>query len=178
MKASSKDSSKASRIKKTIFDRGSNILPPFYIVFLLFSSFYINLQPDDKETVTLFFNFFKAIQDSFNTIRNTPVSSDKNIGTFITNFENYFGQIREEIQGGALTTGSSRFLKKEDNQDSVQISFYITIDMELQKGTTLSKEQISNIKCIKGWNKVRKSFADFTGKKYVVPPVYEASVPC
>ena len=171
MKFSSK--AKASRIKKTIFDRGSNILPPFYIVFLLFSSFYINLQPDDKETVTLFFNFFKAIQDSFNTIRNTPVSSDKNIGTFITNFENYFGPIREEIQGGALTTGSSRFLKKEDNQDSVQISFYITIDMELQKGTTLSKQQISNIKCIKGWNKVRKSFADFTGKKYVVPPVYE-----
>ena len=45
--------------------------------------------------------------------------------------------------------------------------------MELQKGTTLSKEQISNIKCIKGWNKVRKSFAEFTGRKYVIPPVYE-----
>ena len=45
--------------------------------------------------------------------------------------------------------------------------------MELQKGTTLSKEQISDIKCTKGWNKVRKSFADFTGKKYVIPPVYE-----
>jgi len=37
----------------------------------------------------------------------------------------------------------------------------------------LSKEQISNIKCIKGWNKVRKSFAEFTGRKYVIPPVYE-----
>ena len=45
--------------------------------------------------------------------------------------------------------------------------------MELQKGTTLSKEQMSNIKCIKGWNKVRKSFAEFTGRKYVIPPVYE-----
>jgi hypothetical protein len=45
--------------------------------------------------------------------------------------------------------------------------------MELQKGITLTKEQISNIKCIKGWNKVRKSFADFTGEKYIVPPVYE-----
>ena len=45
--------------------------------------------------------------------------------------------------------------------------------MELQKGITLTKEQISNIKCIKGWNKVRKSFADFTGRKYVVPPIYE-----
>ena len=45
--------------------------------------------------------------------------------------------------------------------------------MELQKGTTLTKEQISNIKCTKGWNKVRKSFAEFTGRKYVIPPVYE-----
>jgi hypothetical protein len=64
-------------------------------------------------------------------------------------------------------------LKKEEKQDNIQISFHITIDMELQKGTTLSKEQMSNIKCIKGWNKVRKSFAEFTGRKYVIPPVYE-----
>jgi hypothetical protein len=171
-----KVSSKVTRIKKTIFERRSNILPPFYIVFLLFSLFYIRLPPADKELVTLFINFFKAIQNSFNTIITTPVSSDKNITNFITNFENYFGPIRREILGGATNnngTGSSRFLKKEDKQDNIQISFHITIDMELQKGTTLSKEQISNIKCIKGWNKVRKSFAEFTGKKYVVPPVYE-----
>jgi hypothetical protein len=171
-----KVSSKVTRIKKTIFERRSNILPPFYIVFLLFSLFYLRLPPADKELVTLFINFFKAIQNSFNSIITTPVSSDKNITNFITNFENYFGPIRREILGGATNnngTGSSRFLKKEDKQDNIQISFHITIDMELQKGTTLSKEQISNIKCIKGWNKVRKSFAEFTGKKYVVPPVYE-----
>ena len=169
-----KVSSKVVRIKKTIFNRGSNILPPFYIIFLMFSIFYIKLLPDDKALVTLFTNFFKAIQKSFNNIITAP--ADKNIDNFITNFEKYFGPIRREILGGATTnrdTGSSRFLKKEDKQDNIQISFYITIDMELQKGTTLSKEQISNIKCIKGWNKVRKSFADFTGKKYVVPPVYE-----
>jgi hypothetical protein len=171
-----KVSSKVTRIKKTIFERRSNILPPFYIVFLLFSLFYMRLQSVDKELVTLFINSFKAIQNSFNSIIITPASSDKNIASFITNFENYFGPIRREILGGATnnnTTVSSKFLKKEDKQDSVQISFHITIDMELQKGTTLSKEQISNIKCIKGWNKVQKSFADFTGKKYVIPPVYD-----
>jgi hypothetical protein len=136
----------------------------------------MRLQSVDKELVTLFINSFKAIQNSFNSIIITPASSDKNIASFITNFENYFGPIRREILGGATnnnTTVSSKFLKKEDKQDSVQISFHITIDMELQKGTTLSKEQISNIKCIKGWNKVQKSFADFTGKKYVIPPVYD-----
>ena len=171
-----KTSSRVTRIKKTIFERRSNILPPFYIVFLLFSLFYIRLQPVDKELVTLFINFFKAIQNSFNNIIITPESSDKNITSFITNFENYFGPIKREILGGATNnngTTSSKFLKKEDNQDSIQISFHITIDMELQKGTTLSKKQISNIKCIKAWNKVRKSFAEFSGRKYVIPPVYD-----
>ena len=122
----------------------------------------------------LFSDFLYAIQNSYKDIISKPISSDINISIFITNFENYFGPIRE-ILGGAITntTGSEKFLKKEDKQDLVQISFYITIDMELQKGTTLSKEEISNIKCVKGWNKVRKSFADFTGKKYVIPPVYE-----
>lgn len=169
-----KVSSKVSRIKKTIFDRRSNILPPFYIIFLIFSILYVNLLPDDKEMITLFINFFKAIQKSFNNIITAP--ADENIDNFITNFEKKFGPIRREVLGGAITkrdTGSSRFLKKEDKQDNIQISFYITIDMELQKGTTLSKEQISNIKCTKGWNKVRKSFAEFSGKKYVLPPVYE-----
>jgi hypothetical protein len=127
----------------------------------------------------LFSNFLYAIQNSFNNIIQTPISTDKNVGIFIANFQKYFGpihgEIHGEIHGGALTntTGSSKFLKKEEKQDNIQISFHITIDMELQKGTTLTKEQISNIKCTKGWNKVRKSFAEFTGRKYVIPPVYE-----
>jgi len=165
--------SKFTKLKKTIFNRGHIIIPPFYIIFLLFSSFYRKLSPDDQDDVVLFFYFLKAIQHSFTDIMSAPF--DKNINNFITNFQNYFGPIRREIRGGAInnTTGSSSFLKKEDNQDDIQISFHITIDMELQKGKTLSKEQISNIKCIKGWNNVRKSFADFTGQKYVLPPVYE-----
>jgi hypothetical protein len=171
-----KVNTKFVRLKKTIFNRGNNnIIPPFYIIFLLFSTFYIKLLPPEKDNVELFLIFFNAIQDSFNHIINAPVDSDINIPIFNKNFENYFGNFRQEIRGGAInnTTGSSSFLKKEDNQDDIQISFHITIDMELQKGKTLSKEQISNIKCIKGWNNVRKSYADFTGQKYVLPPVYE-----
>ena len=174
-----KKSGKPVRLKKTIFKRNDNIIPPFYIIFLIFAIFFVKLMPNDKENVILFSNFLYAIQNSFNIIINTPISTDKNVGAFINNYQDYFGPINREIlgeiHGGALTntTGSSKFLKKEEKQDNIQISFHITIDMELQKGTTLSKEQISNIKCTKGWNKVRKSFAEFTGKKYVIPPVYE-----
>jgi hypothetical protein len=165
-------SSKVVKIKKTIFNRGSDIIPPFYIIFLLFSTIYIKLTPDDKDMITLFLNFFKSIQNSFDTIMSFPVNTDKNIDNFITNFQNYFGEIKKPITGGN-NYNSSKFLKKEGNQDNIQISFHITIDMELQKGKTLSKEQISNLKCVKGWNKIRKSFSDFTGRKYVIPPIYE-----
>jgi len=174
---------KFGKEKKTIFNRENIIrgdiirddiiIPPFYIIFLLFSTFYIKLVQAEKDTIILFEYFLYSIQDSFNKILIAP--SDKDIVNFTTYFQTYFQQIRNEIRGGAInnTTGSPSFLKKEDNQDDIQISFHITIDMELQKGKTLSKEQISNIKCIKGWNNVRKSFAEFTGQKYVLPPVYE-----
>jgi hypothetical protein len=171
-----KVSTKFVRVKKTIFNRGDNIIPPFYIIFLLFSTFYIKLLPAEKDDVVLFLNFLYAIQNSFNNIKGTPLDSDINIAIFNKNFQNYFGNFIQEIRGGDNVnnaTGSAKFLKKEENQDDIQISFHITIDMELQKGKTLSKEQISNIKCIKGWNNVRKSYADFTGEKYVLPPVYE-----
>lgn len=172
---------KQVRLKKTIFNKNDNIIPPFYIIFLIFAIFFVKLMPIDKEKVILFTNFLYAIQNSYNIIINTPIITDKNVETFKNNYQDYFGPIHREMLGGMLegvennlnNTGSSKFLKKEEKQDNVQISFHITIDMELQKGAKLSKEQISDIKCTKAWNKVRKSFADFTGRKYVIPPVYD-----
>jgi hypothetical protein len=66
----------------------------------------------------------------------------------------------------------SNFVKREENIDTSKIGYYISIDMELQKGTSLSPEQLNDAKCNRKWNSVRKSFADFTGRKYVIPPVY------
>jgi hypothetical protein len=66
----------------------------------------------------------------------------------------------------------SNFVKREENRDTSKIGYYISIDMELQKGTSLSPEQLTHAKCNRKWNSVRKAFADFTGVKYVIPPVY------
>jgi hypothetical protein len=44
--------------------------------------------------------------------------------------------------------------------------------MELHPGTSLTPEQISKSKCNNKYNAIRKSFAEFTGKPYVIPPVY------
>ena len=54
------------------------------------------------------------------------------------------------------------------------ISNYVTIDidMDLQKGTTLSQKYLSNLKCRKTWNSVRKSYAKLRGVKYTNKPDY------
>jgi hypothetical protein len=51
-------------------------------------------------------------------------------------------------------------------------SYYITIDMDLQKGTSLSPKDLSNLRCRKTWNSVRKSYSDLRGLKYSVKPDY------
>jgi hypothetical protein len=183
--------SRFTQIKKIIFNFNNDddyFIPPFYIIFFIFGTFYLKSLPSrDRYIPMLFREYFTSIYHSFETIiRSQPRT--ESIEKFIADIKNYFGPVNQLLQlGGAINNynynnyskygniyrGSPNFLKKEEKQDNIQISFHITIDMELQKGTTLSKEQISNIKCIKGWNKVRKSFAEFTGRKYVIPPVYE-----
>jgi len=56
--------------------------------------------------------------------------------------------------------------------DDVYIAYYITIDMELYPGNTIPPEELSNLRCTQKWNAVRKAYSDFSGKPYVIPPVY------
>jgi hypothetical protein len=62
--------------------------------------------------------------------------------------------------------------KNPDEQESSKISYSITIDMELHPGTSLTPEQISRSKCVSRYNAIRKAYSEFTGKPYVIPPVY------
>jgi len=186
----SKKNGKFVPLKKIIFRVFENnyiLDPPFYILFFMFGTYYLKTLGADSQV--LFFNSFYVLYSSLQNITQHEERTE-NIEKFISDIKKYFGPFNENLFiGGAINNnysnynkynkysninrGSPSFLKKEEKQDNIQISFHITIDMELQKGTTLSKEQMSNIKCIKGWNKVRKSFAEFTGRKYVIPPVYE-----
>lgn len=85
----------------------------------------------------------------------------------------------KNLKGGQkfLFTSSdpTKFVKSEEKKDASKICYYITIDMELQKGTTLDETELKNAKCRQKWNSVRKAYANFTGKKYVIPPVYDTS---
>ena len=47
--------------------------------------------------------------------------------------------------------------------------------MELKKGSPLTPEEFKQSNCTQKWNTVRKAFANFTGKTYTIPPVYDYS---
>ena len=62
--------------------------------------------------------------------------------------------------------------KKPEDRDTSKIAYTITIDMEVHPGTSLTPEQISESKCNNKYNAIRKAFSEFTGKPYVIPPLY------
>ena len=67
------------------------------------------------------------------------------------------------------------FLKRDPIKDASKMGYYITIEMELKKGSPISQEEIKESKCSQKWNTVRKAFANFTGRTYTIPPVYDYS---
>jgi hypothetical protein len=82
---------------------------------------------------------------------------------------------------GGSNSNSKIIYKIIENKNNKTISppklaYVVVIDMELYKGTTLTPEQISQAKCNSRYNAIRKAFAEFTGKPYVIPPVYPVSV--
>jgi hypothetical protein len=66
-------------------------------------------------------------------------------------------------------------LKKPEERNASKIAYGITIDMELHPGTSLSPEQINESKCNSRYNAIRKAFSEFTGRPYVIPPIYKIS---
>lgn len=71
---------------------------------------------------------------------------------------------------------NSRYItKKPEELGASKIAYGITIDMELHPGTSLSPEQINESKCNSRYNAIRKAFSEFTGRPYVISPVYKTS---
>jgi hypothetical protein len=64
-------------------------------------------------------------------------------------------------------------MEKTGEKDNSNISYYITIDMELQPGLTLTPKELKESLCRQKWNSVRKAYAGFTGQPYVIKPLYQ-----
>jgi hypothetical protein len=73
-----------------------------------------------------------------------------------------------------LPNNQRLILNKTINDEPISnISYYITIDIQLKKGTTLSTSDLINLKCNQQYNKIRKNYADLRGLKYSMLPVYD-----
>ena len=57
-------------------------------------------------------------------------------------------------------------------KENPQIAYYITIDMELRPGTSLTFEEIKNAKCNRKLNSIKKDWSGLTGAPYSIRPVY------
>jgi len=81
---------------------------------------------------------------------------------------------------GNTPYGRSPYLARnmvKPEYDPSKLAYYITIDMELYPGTTIPSEEKSQLKCRQKWNSVRKAYANFLGKPYVISPIYQFRVP-
>jgi hypothetical protein len=176
----------------SIFNKNKLILAPLYILFLIYGCQYYNKSYEYK-TYFDFFNFImKLIDKSVNYILKNDVEQKK---IFMKLLKNYFPQKENQENKNNLLTIENNNIENENkiggyynkskstnfpkynaayNDDyKSQLCYVIQIDMELHPGTSLSPEEYKNIKCRQQWNAVRKSYAEFTGNPYVIPPVYE-----
>jgi hypothetical protein len=181
--------------KKVIFNRSSsgNDLPHIYILFTIFAAYYMNIRnPEDKAKFTFQPQIMNIIEnDIYTKIYNTAEYSSFFYPIFKSYFPNSIIKLPDvEKADTMVAVGGAKYvpypyygkpsyypymankiMKKGD--DDSQLAYYITVDLELHPGTSISAEEMKNIKCRQKWNSVRKAYADFTGKHYVITPVYQ-----
>ncbi len=165
---------------KVIFERG--VMPPICILFVIFGAYYMNLNtPEDKLKFTFMQQIMRVIEQNI-------YKTDNYTSIFYPTFKSYFqnSRLKENIQEGGDTNNyyynsnpinymQPKYLENENN-DISKLAYHITIDMELRPGTSITPDEMKNAKCSHKWNTIRKSWAEFTGKPYVITPVYQKTV--
>jgi len=178
--------------KVAIFDRNDyKVMPPLYILFLIYGSFYNVLNNESKHDFSFYPGMFNVIDSCL-----------KNIEQSSTDMKNKFMQLSNKYFPKNQTGGQrynyrynnpypynpypynnpynsyynpviNKMLKKEDEKEKSNLAYDITIDMELHPGTKLTPAELRSGKCNNKWNAVRKSYATLTGQQYIIPPVYD-----
>jgi hypothetical protein len=185
----------------SIFNRGSinqspDLLPPIYIIFLIYATYYRTLRSDNKREFALFeySHFMMLIDECIQRI----IDRHDDVFISIYNLLFPFYSIRQQsmLQIGGyspqyryqsqqpyrynpyryptqyLKPVQQSMVKKNNDYDTSKLAYSITIDMELYPGTKIPEDQLKKLKCTSKWNAVRKAWADFTGKPYIIKPVY------
>ena len=173
----------------SIFDKTElTFLPPSYILLLLYGSYYYPLSPQKQQQVTFLNTILKAIDNSFNKIQDDNVNSltYQNI-LVIKKFEAIFPSekahlslIKAEntyknkqnvpsktVTGGAMDKHYTSHIENKTN-----ISYYITITLNVYPGDTPSFKESSKAACSHNYSNLQKAWAELLGTKYNIQPNY------
>jgi hypothetical protein len=188
------DYSSGAKKRITIFDRRENaIVPPLYILFTIYGIFYSSITDQSSKDN---FTFRKALMIIINVaIQNLQSTDPAQYRLFYTMFKNIFPTTRLQpitSSGGSYQLGGyppygrpqygrppyvSSIVRPLQYVENSQLSYYITIELQLHPGTTLSPEDRKGLKCNHNWNNVKKSYAQFLGKQYNITPDYSLLAP-
>ena len=161
----------------TIFQKTD--MPPIYMMFLIYGSYYCSLDSSNKEIFAFYKNIMILLDNLINNkILKDAIISDKFKEIFTTVFPN---TKNVSTIGGAITSPYSKTIyprtvypttpiKKKD--ETSKLAYQVTIDMQLYPGTSIPPEELKKLKCTQKWNSVQKSWSELTGKPYVIKPVY------
>lgn len=172
---------KSRILRRAIFKRDdTNLIVPIFIIFIIFGSYYLYKTKEFQNNFSFFPLIMQGFEKSYNKILNSPNKNYKNI--FLQAFDANF-PYRAVTTGGAnnyyinnyYTNNRNRNYNHNYNQSYNDINslnqvtaYYITIDMELHPGTTISPEEIKQVKCKHRWNSIKKAYSEFMGKPYSV----------
>jgi hypothetical protein len=110
------------------------------------------------------------------TLQNTnPINNSNNISSEDLKDLNLLtgGQNSEESQEVKL---AREHLEDVTNRQNGPLAYYITIYLDLEKGSPLSPEQMNELRCRKVWSSVQKSYAELMGQSFE-PEVKESNRP-
>ena len=187
-------------IINTIFNytNSFNDLPPIYILFIIYGSYYKNLTPENIPN----FNFKPEIMAAIdNVVSNKLLKDNEGASDYYNQFKLFFPESniqspKEQAKKGGQppyyppyrspyyppyrspyyapqrTPYAEQIMKKPDSEDKSKLAYYITIDLQVYPGKSIPPNEIENLKCNNKWNAVRKAYSKLTGKPYVIPPIY------
>lgn len=178
---------------------GSSILPPLYILFLMYVTSYRSLITEEKANYSIFQDLMNVFDVTLYNIANSPtppmmtdVEWEQTLNRFSTCFSEKFPNdvpfqrvVHPAIMSGGIGRSNysqqpyykqpyyaENMVKKNQDYDPSKLAYSINIYMELTPGTSIPEGELKKLQCNGKWNAVRKAWADFTGKPYVIKPVY------
>jgi hypothetical protein len=140
-------------------------LPPIYILFIIYGSFYKKLTPENIPN----FNFYPDIMSKIDSVVNDFKRYNKQL------LQAYFqtsNNQQQMIGGESKRPYAEQVMKSASSRDDSKLAYYITIDLQVYPGTSIPPNEIENLKCDNKWNAVRKAYSKLTGTHYVIPPIY------